>query len=113
MKFLVPNYSCLHNPWLGGYRLQIPVLSVVGPQLNLLNPPEQNSWVRDWLESYKMKGTKYEIACHVVVSSALFVQLTTWWRRTSIDSVYIDINAVYSDNTRYFFPSSHLSGRPC
>ena len=36
MKFLVPNYSCL----------QIPVLSVLCPQLNLLNPPEQNSWVR-------------------------------------------------------------------
>ena len=29
MKFLVPNYSCL----------QIPVLSVLCPQLNLLNPP--------------------------------------------------------------------------
>ena len=38
MKFLVPNYSCLHNPWLGGYRPQIPVLSVLCPQLNLLNP---------------------------------------------------------------------------
>jgi len=39
MKFLVPNYSCLHDPWLGGYRPQIPVLSVLCPQLNLLNPP--------------------------------------------------------------------------
>jgi len=39
MKFLVPNYSCLQNPWLGGYRSQIPVLSVLCPQLNLLNPP--------------------------------------------------------------------------
>ena len=28
MKFLVPNYSCLQNPWLGGYRPQIPVLSL-------------------------------------------------------------------------------------
>ena len=36
-KFLVPNYSCLQNPWLGGYRPQIPVLSV----LNWIcwNPP--------------------------------------------------------------------------
>ena len=49
MKFLVPNYSCLQNPWLGGYHPQIPVLSVLCPQLNLLNPPEQNSWVRHWL----------------------------------------------------------------
>ena len=39
MKFLVPNYSCLQNPRLGGYRPQIPVLSVHCPQLNLLNPP--------------------------------------------------------------------------
>ena len=39
MKFLVPNYSCLQNPWLGGYRPQIPVLSVLCPQLNLLNNP--------------------------------------------------------------------------
>ena len=47
MKFLVPNYSYLQNPWLGGYRPQIPVLSVLRPQLNLLNPPpEQSSWVR-------------------------------------------------------------------
>ena len=38
MKFLVPNYNCLQNPWLGGYRPQIPVLSVLCPQLNLLNP---------------------------------------------------------------------------
>jgi len=36
MKFLVPNYSCLQNPWLRGYSPQI---SVLCPQLNLLNPP--------------------------------------------------------------------------
>jgi len=38
MKFLIPNYSCLQNPLLGGYRPQTPVLSVLCPQLNLLNP---------------------------------------------------------------------------
>jgi len=27
MKFLVPNYSCLQNPWLAGYRPPISVLS--------------------------------------------------------------------------------------
>ena len=49
MKFLVPIYSCLQNPWLGGYRPQIPVPSVICLQLNLLNPPpEQNYWVRHW-----------------------------------------------------------------
>ena len=39
MKFLVQNYSCLQNPGLRGYRPQIPVLSDLCPQLNLLNPP--------------------------------------------------------------------------
>ena len=29
MKFLVPNYSCLQNPWLGGYCPQIRLLSVL------------------------------------------------------------------------------------
>ena len=52
MKFLVPNYSCLQNPWLGGYRPQIPVLSVPCPQLNLLNPPQQNFWVHHWFHSF-------------------------------------------------------------
>ena len=47
MKFLVPNYSCLQNPWLGGYRLQIPVLSVLNwicwtpPQTKFLGMPLQ------------------------------------------------------------------------
>jgi len=51
MKFLV-NYSCLQNPWIGGYRPQISVLSC--PQLNLLNPPpEQNSWIRHCLKYNK------------------------------------------------------------
>jgi hypothetical protein len=37
MKFFVPNYSCLQNPWQGGYSPQIPVLCV----LNWIcwNPP--------------------------------------------------------------------------
>jgi len=42
MNFFVPNYSCLQNPRLGGYRTQIPVLSVLCPQLNLLTPPPSN-----------------------------------------------------------------------
>jgi hypothetical protein len=51
MKFLVPNYSCLQNPWLGG--LPPPDPRSLCPQLNLLSPPpEQNSWVRHWLIIY-------------------------------------------------------------
>ena len=47
MKFLVPNYSCLQNPWLGGYRPQISVLSVLN-WICWTARPEQNSWVRQW-----------------------------------------------------------------
>ena len=57
MKFLVPNYSCLRNSWLGGYRPQIAVLSVLCPQPNLLNPPpKQNSWVRHCIHTNQKKN---------------------------------------------------------
>ena len=49
MKFLVPNYSCLQNPSLGGYRPCSSVLNWV-----CWNPPtplEQNSWVRQCASS--------------------------------------------------------------
>jgi len=55
-KCLVPNYSCLQNPWLEGYRPQIPVLSVLCPQLNLLNPPE-TKFLGTPLRTYKHKHT--------------------------------------------------------
>ena len=48
MKFLVPNYSCLQNPWLGGYFPQITVLSVLNWICWPPPHPEQNSWVRHW-----------------------------------------------------------------
>ena len=47
MKFLVPNYSCLQNPWLRGYRPQIPVISVLN-WICWTPPPEKSSWVRHW-----------------------------------------------------------------
>ena len=43
--FLVPNYSWLQNPWLEGYRPQIPVLSVLCLQLNLLNSPPRTKFL--------------------------------------------------------------------
>ena len=39
MKFIVTNYSCLQNPCP-----QIPVLSVLCPQVNLLNPPPRTKF---------------------------------------------------------------------
>ena len=53
MKCLVPNYSCLQNPRLGGYRPQIPVLSVLCPQLNLLTPLPRTKFLGTPLISYR------------------------------------------------------------
>jgi len=55
MKFLVPNYSCFQNPWLGGYRPQIPVLSVHRPQLNLFNPPPRTKFLGTPLNTTNME----------------------------------------------------------
>ena len=41
MKFLVPNYSCLQNPLLGG--LQPTDSRSFSSQPNLLNPPPPNN----------------------------------------------------------------------
>jgi len=47
MKFLVPNYSCLQNPWLGGYRPPDPRSVCPLSSNEFVEPlPEQNSWVR-------------------------------------------------------------------
>ena len=48
MKFLVPNYSCLQNPWLGGRGLPPSDPLSLSSVLNRIcwTPPEQNSWVR-------------------------------------------------------------------
>ena len=58
MKFLVPNYSCLQKPWLGGYRPYIPVLSVLCPQQNLLNPPPFQKKIPGYATGYKITTVK-------------------------------------------------------
>jgi len=59
MKFLVPNYSCLQNPWLRGCCPQIPVLSVLNwicwtpppPRIKFLGTPQVQK-----MEKMKMIG---------------------------------------------------------
>jgi len=41
-KFLVPNYSCLQNPWTRGLLPPPPDPRSLCSQLNLLNPPPPN-----------------------------------------------------------------------
>jgi len=99
MKFLVPNYSCLQKPWLGGYRYrpQISVLSVLCPQLHL-NPPEQNSWVRHWL-----------IPCIIPLMYS-GGRWTSWW------SVYTSGHFNQSrcrrfEDQKYLLPSTRIEPR--
>jgi hypothetical protein len=68
MKFLVPNYSWLQNPWLGGYRPQIPVLSVLCPQLNLLTPPASKN-----IPGY---ATDHSLAVYMWVSTFFYAHCT-------------------------------------
>jgi len=74
MKFLVPNYSCLQNPWLGGYFPQIPVLSVLCPQQNLfshlrtkfLGTPLAGSWGKR--RNFLRKSVRGVISLYVVIN---------------------------------------------
>jgi hypothetical protein len=46
MKFLIPNYSCLQNPWLGGLPPPDPQSLCPLSSTEFVEPPsEQNSWV--------------------------------------------------------------------
>ena len=54
MKFLVPNYSRLQNPRLGGYRPPGPRSLCPLSSAEFVEPPhpEQNSWVRHWYTTF-------------------------------------------------------------
>ena len=77
MKFLVPNYSCLQNPWLGGYRPQIPVLSV----LNWIcwNPPSHRT---------KFLGTPLMTCIHVFINLAIKSRQNPIWTLINIFTVF-------------------------
>jgi len=90
MKFLVSNYSCLQNPWLVGYRPQIPVLSVLCPQLNLLNPPRtkflgtplvhmsSDTLTVNWFcETDMLPVSTYHFLNKVTVNGVIFASLNT------------------------------------
>jgi len=66
MKFLVPNYSCLQNSSLVGCQAQIPVLSVLCPQLNFLNPPRTKflgtplPWIRRSVGGFSSRMHRFD-----------------------------------------------------
>ena len=59
MKFLVPNYSCLQNPWLGGYIPRSPFsLSSVLKRICWTPPQKKNSWVHHCTKQKVKNGVK-------------------------------------------------------
>ena len=71
MKFLVPNYSCLQNPWLAVYHPQIPVLSVPCPQLNLLNPLNK-------IPGYATAAESMDVYLSEILGGPSYVCLVLW-----------------------------------
>ena len=86
MKFLVPNYSCLQNPWLGGYRPQIPVLSL-SSVLNWIcwTPPPNKipGYATDWFKIMNVKEKKSRgnsvISCLSLPCSMCNIRPNTLW----------------------------------
>ena len=83
MKFLVPNYSCLQNPCLGGYRLPDPRFLCPLSSTEFVEPPtpEQNSWVRHCSDQRRE-------------SYAIGRRLLKWWH--SLLYFLIDLASVYT-----------------
>jgi len=90
MKFLVPNYSCLQNPCLGGYRPQIPVLSVLCPQLNLLNPPPYPNKIPGYTTAHiYTSGTTAKCGDSSSISGRPVLDL--WWLKRHRDGILSDV----------------------
>ena len=67
MKLLVPNYSCLQNPWLRGLPPPDPRPLCPLSSTEFVEPPspEKNSWVRHWTEG---RGHRGGFVCGVLTS---------------------------------------------
>ena len=103
MKFLVPNYSCLQNSWLGGYCPQIPVLSVLNWICWTPLPPKKNSWVRHcstcfgwqfrpssgalWLY-IQLFGTMYQLCCLLLTGDTDWMDIVSSVESPVIKLIY-------------------------
>ena len=78
MKFLVPNYSCLQNPWLGGTAPRFPFSL---PSTEFVEPPlQQNSWVRHCFLLIELWKT-FSLSRHLIgqVAEVTVSKIKTWW----------------------------------
>jgi len=94
MKFLVPNYSCLQNPWLGSYRPQIPVLSVLNgicwtpPAKKILGMPLLATKLHSTITTcrfatfnnyFKLKRVRVSLQCFNKNERSWMMKITVFW----------------------------------
>ena len=132
MKFLVPNYSCLQNPWLGGYRPQIPVVSVLNwicwtpPRKKFLGTPLLHIIINVTMISYCRPKTSehcamtnrrssicnrlptYTSSCPASLKLPTTVVVSVWMHKT-VDSVPSDVlSSIHADTVTANFPTIQL-----
>ena len=103
MKFLIPNSSCRQNPRLGGYRPQIPVLSVLNWIYWTPPPPNKipgyatassrryigiSNSAHCWRQSSQRRGTIVSWGIHESLNKTKHFFLT-WWLLSSVHSITI------------------------
>ena len=122
MKFLVPNYSCLQNPWLGGYRPQIRVLSVLCPQLNLLNPHPRTKFLGMpllvagtkivYITVFYIHCSVHHCNCSKIITNKMTLMDNLYFA-VSLPSLYMFRASGSSSSGVHFFSVQAVSGILC
>jgi len=100
LNFLYQITPASRTPWLGGYRPQIPVLSVLCPQLNLLNPLPPRT---KFLGTSLVNGVSYTPFHGVAGQQASW---TTW------PSKIKTVGFIETSGTTYPTTQRHIPHRP-
>ena len=86
MKFLVPNYSCLQNPWLWGLPPPDPCsLCPLSSTVFVEPPTKQNSWVRNWHTVQLMLC--YTIICLPTTHTNLLMCVSPCWLLKNFNAI--------------------------
>ena len=99
MNFLVPNYSCLQNFWLGGLVPPDPHSLCPLSSTEFVEPPpppEQNSWVRHCLKLHSVvsndfPNTSFIFSVYTPSYKFLAQRVRVYWRVFLLLSVIINL----------------------
>ena len=95
MKFFVPIYSCLQNSWLGGYRLQILILSVLNwicwtpRQTKFLGTPLCLNDTKSHLTCTSLDNNdRFQKFCKIRQSLLLYPTCSSWYLQQTTQCNY-------------------------